>query len=231
MADKIDVALSDVELLHGSAQACLSGCPGDLDWEARASQPSAVVGRTTDCRFALAALATSPVCSLQKKLQGVEVLLSPHYRTPRRRMTARFGTGGLDENGKDAIRSWVKAVHRLRRAAMPPPFDRQDGRTSDEQLFDWLEHHLTDELRTVSKQRWLYLPRSLFEKGKTRRRGHKLELKQVAADLAIKWLEWFRARTFDLRHAGEGRGLGMFALENIDRKWDKKPVAPGKVCL
>ena len=113
MADKIDVALSDVELLHGSAQACLSGCPGDLDWEARASQPSAVVGRTTDCRFALAALATSPVCSLQKKLQGVEVLLSPHYRTPRRRRDSEVRHGW-------PRRKWQGCDPQLGRGRAPP---------------------------------------------------------------------------------------------------------------
>ena len=121
------------------------------------AQPAAVVARTTDFRFALAALATSPVCSLQKKLEGVEVLLSPEYRKPRRRMTARFGTAGLDGKDKKAIRDWVRAVHRLRPVAMPLPLDRKKDEASDEQLVDWLERHLAPDLRTVSKQRWLYL--------------------------------------------------------------------------
>ena len=121
MTDDVDDELDDTEILQGVAQAALPGCKAEIDWEARASQPAAVVARTTDCRFALAALATSPVCSLQKKLEGVEVLLSPEYRKPRRRMTARFGTAGLDEKDKKAIRDWVRAVHRSSGCSTPIP--------------------------------------------------------------------------------------------------------------
>ena len=74
MTDDVDDELDDTEILQGVAQAALPGCKAELDWEARASQPAAVVARTTDCRFALAALATSPVCSLQKKLEKKEEL-------------------------------------------------------------------------------------------------------------------------------------------------------------
>ena len=93
MEDDDDILLRHIDEEHGFAQAELLGCDRSPDWEVRASSAPSVAGRRTDFRFALAALATSPVCSLQKKLEGVEVLLSPEYRKPRRRMTARFWGG------------------------------------------------------------------------------------------------------------------------------------------
>ena len=229
MEDDDDILLRHIDEEHGFAQAELLGCDRSPDWEVRASSAPSVAGRRTDFRFALAAIASSPVCSLAKKLEGVEVLLSDEYRKISRRKMARF-VSGLRDQVKRAIRTWVELVHRLRPVTMPPPLIKSQKHTSDESLMDWLEEHMTLDPAAVSKQRWLYLPRSLLENGQAYKLGNRLELKGAAADLAIKWLEWLRERKFDLRHAGAGRGLGMYALRDIDRTKIKKPLAAGEMC-
>ena len=164
MEDDDDILLRHIDEEHGFAQAELLGCDRSPDWEVPASSAPSVAGRRTDFRFALAAIASSPVCSLAKKLEGVEVLLSDEYRKIRRRKMARF-VSGLRDQDKRAIRTWVELVHRLRPVTMPPPLIESQKHTSDESLMDWLEEHMTLDPAAVSQQRWLYLPRSLLENG------------------------------------------------------------------
>ena len=138
MEDDDDIQLRHIDEEHGFAQAELLGCDRSPDWEVRASSAPSVAGRRTDFRFALAAIASSPVCSLAKKLEGVEVLLSDEYRKISRRKMARF-VSGLRDQDKRAIRTWVDRVHRLCPVTVPPPLVESQKQKSDDLLMDWLQ--------------------------------------------------------------------------------------------
>ena len=78
MEDADDNILRSISEEYGFAQAGLWGCEGSPDWEVRASSEHSMTGRRTDFRFAVAAIASSPVCSLAKKLEGIQVLPAIH---------------------------------------------------------------------------------------------------------------------------------------------------------
>ena len=114
-----NILRSDVDK-YGGAQAGLWGCEVSLDWEVRASSEHSMTGRRTDFRFAVAAIASSPVFSLAKKFEGIQILLLDEHRKTRRCKTARF-VSALCGQDKRAIRTWVDRVHRLRSVTVPPP--------------------------------------------------------------------------------------------------------------
>ena len=116
----------------------LLGCEGSPNREVRASSEHSGAGRRTDFRFALAAIARSPVCSLAKKFEGIHILLLDEHRKTRRCKTARF-VSALCGQDKRAIRTWVDRVHRLRPVTVPPPLVESQKQKSDDLLMDWLQ--------------------------------------------------------------------------------------------
>ena len=128
---------SDVEK-YGLAQVGLSGCEGSPNREVRASSEHSGAGHRTDFRFALAAIARSPVCSLAKKFEGIQILLLDEHRKTRRCKTARF-VSALCGQDKRAIRTWVDRVHRLRSVTVPPPLVESQKQKRDDLQMDWLQ--------------------------------------------------------------------------------------------
>ena len=86
----------------------------------------------------LAAIARSPVFSLAKKFEGIQILLLDEHRKICRCKTARF-VSALRDQVKRAIRTWVDRVHRLRPVTVPPPLVESQKQKSDDLLMDWLQ--------------------------------------------------------------------------------------------